>query len=46
MRNMRGILHDFNTYRWAGRMLIDAARVRARNRFLDRVAMYDLLSSS
>lgn len=44
MRNMRGILSDYNTYRWAGRMLIDAARVRARNRFLDRVAMYDLLS--
>ncbi|HBH19808.1 MAG TPA: trehalose-6-phosphate synthase [Candidatus Peribacter riflensis] len=46
MRNMRAILHDFNIYRWAGRILIDAARTRARNRFLARVAMYDLLSSS
>ena len=45
MRNMRAILHDFNIYRWAGRILIDAARTRARNRFLARVAMYDLLSS-
>lgn len=46
MRTMRAILHDFNIYRWAGRILIDAARVRAHNRFLARVAMYDLLSSS
>jgi len=46
MRAMRSYLAHFNVYRWAGRMLIDAARVRARNRFLDRVAMYDLLSPS
>jgi trehalose 6-phosphate synthase len=34
LRNMRGTLHDFNVYRWAGRMLLDAARIRLRGRFL------------
>jgi len=38
LRNMRGVLHDFNVYRWAGRMLLDAARMRQRSRFIKRVA--------
>ena len=25
---MRGIVQEFNVYRWAGRMLMDAARLR------------------
>lgn len=33
MRAMRSIVKEFNVYRWAGRMLLDAARVRHRNRF-------------
>lgn len=41
MRSMRGIVKEFNVYRWAGRMLLDAAKVRRRNRFLQRVGRYD-----
>ena len=32
MRRMRGLVQEFNVYRWAGRMLLDAARVRQRRR--------------
>ncbi|HVE50293.1 MAG TPA: trehalose-6-phosphate synthase [Casimicrobiaceae bacterium] len=32
MRLMRGIIADFNVYRWAGRMLIDAAAMRQRSK--------------
>ena len=30
MRRMRTLVQEFNVYRWAGRMLLDAARVRYR----------------
>ncbi|MEO7457332.1 MAG: trehalose-6-phosphate synthase [Gemmatimonadaceae bacterium] len=33
MQLMRGLLQEFNVYRWAGRMLLDAARRRRRDRF-------------
>jgi len=33
MRLMRSIVRDFNVYRWAGRMLLDAATMRERGRF-------------
>jgi trehalose 6-phosphate synthase len=36
MRLMRGLIHEFNVYRWAGRMLLDAATVRRRGRFVGR----------
>ena len=36
MRSMRGLVQEFNVYRWAGRMLLDAARMRQRNRLLGR----------
>jgi trehalose 6-phosphate synthase len=36
MRLMRGLIGEFNVYRWAGRMLLDAARMRRRNRVLER----------
>jgi trehalose-6-phosphate synthase len=36
MRNMRGLIQEFNVYRWAGRMLLDAARIREQDRFLER----------
>jgi trehalose 6-phosphate synthase len=37
MRHMRSLVQEFNVYRWAGRMLIDAARLRNRVRFLGNV---------
>ena len=36
MRSMRSLVQEFNVYRWAGRMLIDAARMRHRRRVLLR----------
>jgi hypothetical protein len=36
MRSMRNLVQEFNVYRWAGRMLIDAARMRHRKRVLAR----------
>ncbi len=33
MRSMRRIVAEFNVYRWAGRMLLDASEVRRRERF-------------
>jgi trehalose 6-phosphate synthase len=32
MRSMRAFVAEFNVYRWAGRMLVDAARLRRRDR--------------
>lgn len=32
MRSMRGLIQEFNVYRWAGRMLLDAARLRQRSK--------------
>jgi trehalose 6-phosphate synthase len=36
MRLMRNIIREFNVYRWAGRMLLDAAATRHRQRFNGR----------
>lgn len=36
MRLMRSLVQEFNIYRWAGRMLLDAARMRRRGRLLSR----------
>src|SRR5205823_14966344 len=44
MRLMRGLVQEFNVYRWAGRMLIDAASMRRRGRLLDRAATPERLS--
>ena len=33
IRAMRAFLAEFNVYRWAGRMLLDAARMRSGRRF-------------
>ncbi|MBK8214761.1 MAG: trehalose-6-phosphate synthase [Myxococcales bacterium] len=33
MRSMRRMVSELNVYRWAGRMLVDAAEVRRRERF-------------
>lgn len=39
MRSMRSMVRDFNVYRWAARMLLDAARVRQREKLADRIGM-------
>ncbi len=41
MRSMRNLIQEFNVYRWAGRMLIDAARMRQRQRVLQKVSKAD-----
>jgi trehalose 6-phosphate synthase len=38
MRLMRGLIAEFNVYRWAGRMLLDAAVMRRRGRLLEKPA--------
>jgi trehalose 6-phosphate synthase/phosphatase len=37
MLSMRALVRDFNVYRWAGRMLLDAARVRQREKLATRI---------
>ena len=41
MRSMRGIVQEFNVYRWAGRMLMDAARMRQRARLVRQMGVRD-----
>ena len=36
MRSMRSLVQEFNVFRWAGRMLSDAARMRHRRRVISR----------
>jgi trehalose 6-phosphate synthase len=38
MRSMRTFLSEFNVYRWAGRMLVDAARLRSRDRLTGKLS--------
>lgn len=38
MRNMRGYIQEYNVFRWAGRMLLDAARLRQRSRLLGKIS--------
>jgi trehalose-6-phosphate synthase len=44
MRSMRGLIQEFNVYRWAGRMLMDAARMRQRERVMKQVGRTSLMS--
>ena len=37
MRSMRSLLVQFNVYRWAGKMLVDAARLRNQGRVAERL---------
>ena len=37
MASLRSTVREFNVYRWAGRMLSDAARLRLRQRISERV---------
>jgi trehalose 6-phosphate synthase len=41
LRLMRGLIQEFNVYRWAGRMLLDAAGMRSRRRLLQRSLVPD-----
>jgi hypothetical protein len=34
---MRRLVQEFNVYRWAGAMLLDAARLRQRQRVSERI---------
>jgi len=38
MHAMRTLLAEYNVYRWAGRMLIDAARLRVKDRLTGRLS--------
>jgi trehalose 6-phosphate synthase len=40
MRAMRAFVAEFNVYRWAGRMLVDAARLRRRERLTGRLSRW------
>jgi trehalose 6-phosphate synthase len=40
MRALRDLVRDNNVFRWAARMLIDASRVRHRERIRARIAEY------
>src|SRR4051812_38171266 len=42
MRSMRAFVSEFNVYRWAGRMLVDAARLRGRERLTGRLGEHFL----
>jgi trehalose 6-phosphate synthase len=42
MRIMRGLIQEFNVYRWAGRMLLDAAGMRRRVRLMERAQGQDI----
>ena len=37
MVSLRRLVRDFSVYRWAGRMLLDAARLRRRERIVERI---------
>ncbi len=39
MRSMRSMVRDFNVYRWAARMLLDAARIRRREKLAERIGV-------
>ena len=40
MRSLRQLVMEFNVYRWAGRMMMDAARLRRRVRIAERIGDY------
>jgi trehalose 6-phosphate synthase len=40
MCTMRAMVRDFNIYRWAGRMLLDAARLRQHQRVQEQLALH------
>ena len=45
MRSMRRRVKDFNVYRWAGRMLQDAARLRQRDHVMSRIDLHSRVAA-
>ncbi len=45
MKSMRSLVRDFNVYRWAGLMLLDAARLRKRERVMTKIRSHSRKSS-
>ena len=46
MRSMRSLLSHFNVYRWAGKMLVEAARLRDQERVAGRLTAHSAVSSA
>ena len=46
MRSMQSLLRQFNVYRWAGRMLVDAARLRNQERVAGRLTARPTVGST
>lgn len=46
MRSMRSLVKEFNVFRWAGKMLTDAARIRHRERLKSRMGDWEFLEKS
>ncbi len=44
MRSLRSLVAHFNVYRWAGEMLVDAARLRSRERLAGRLTEHSGLN--
>jgi trehalose-6-phosphate synthase len=42
MKTMRSYIQEYNIFRWAGRMLLDASRIRQKNRFITKISEYDM----
>jgi trehalose 6-phosphate synthase len=45
MQSMRRLVSEFNVYRWAGRMLVDAAELRRRERMTGRLSRLRAIAS-
>ena len=45
MRAMRRRVKDFNVYRWAGRMLQDAARLRQRDHVMSKIDFHSRVAA-
>lgn len=46
MRSMRSLVGHFNVYRWAGKMLVDAARLRNQERVTGRLSSRPAIGAS
>ncbi|MFO0726007.1 MAG: trehalose-6-phosphate synthase [Myxococcota bacterium] len=46
MNSMRGLVSEFNVYRWAGRMLVDAGELRRKERMSGRLSAGSFLRTA
>ena len=46
MRSMRRLVQEFNVYRWAGAMLLDAAQLRQRQRISERIDAHQRMAGA